>query len=112
MSGSLVRLPAPDLPSGPRSALIVATTTYVDPSLRQLRAPAADATQFAEVMSDPDVGGFEVSSVIDRPAHEDPRRRIRVVALAIRPSRYRVGSITRSYAPVSSTHSAPNERLC
>ena len=38
---------SPDLPAGPRSALIVAATIYQDPQLRQLRAPATDAVELA-----------------------------------------------------------------
>ena len=30
----------------------------------------------------------------------------------VRPARYRIGRATRSWAPVSSTHSAPNDFLC
>jgi serine/threonine protein phosphatase PrpC len=41
---------APDLPGGPRAALAVATTRYEDPELRQLRAPARDAEDLAEVL--------------------------------------------------------------
>ncbi|CUR55372.1 hypothetical protein NOCA2270007 [metagenome] len=53
-----------------RRALIVASDTYDDPGLRQLRAPAADARALSRVLSDPAVGGFEVTSVVNRPAHE------------------------------------------
>jgi hypothetical protein len=70
MAASVARLRAPDLPTGPRSALVIATTTYDDPLLRQLRAPASDALEFAAVLSDPRIGGFKVTSVVDRPAHE------------------------------------------
>ena len=70
MTISAVRLPAPELPAGPRSALVIATTTYDDPLLRQLRAPATDALEFAAVLADPTIGGFQVTSIVDRPAHE------------------------------------------
>jgi hypothetical protein len=70
MGTSPARLPAPNLPAGPRSALVIATTTYDDPLLRQLRAPAADAAEFAAVLADPAIGAFEVASVVDRPVHE------------------------------------------
>jgi Tol biopolymer transport system component len=70
MSGSAVRLPPPDLPEGPRSALVIATTAYSDASLRALRAPATDAGDFAEILADPAIGGFTVTSVIDRTANE------------------------------------------
>ena len=70
MTISAVRLPAPELPAGPRSALVIATTTYDDPLLRQLRAPATDALELVALLADPAIGGFEVTSVVDRPAHE------------------------------------------
>ena len=53
-----------------RRALIVANDTYEDPGLRQLRAPAADARALARVLGDPMIGGFDVTSVVNRPAHE------------------------------------------
>ena len=70
MTVSTVRLPAPDLPAGPRSALVIATTTYDDPSLRQLRAPATDAAELAAVLANPRIGAFEVTEVVDRSEHE------------------------------------------
>jgi hypothetical protein len=59
-------LPAPDLPPGPRNALVIATSHYVDPNLRQLRSPVHDADRFAAVLGDPAIGGFEVSQLHDR----------------------------------------------
>jgi hypothetical protein len=56
---------APDLPPGPRAALVIATTSYQDSELRQLRAPAHDAQDLAEVLADPGIGGFTVTRVID-----------------------------------------------
>ncbi len=44
-----------------RYALIVATDTYSDPKLRRLRAPARDAEALADVLRDPEIGGFEVA---------------------------------------------------
>jgi hypothetical protein len=70
MTGSPDTLPAPDLPPGPRAALVVATTRYADPALRQLRAPARDAADLAEMLADPEVGGFSVTPVIDRTAQD------------------------------------------
>jgi hypothetical protein len=43
-----------------RYALIVTTDTYGDPKLRRLRAPARDAQALADVLRDPEIGGFEV----------------------------------------------------
>ena len=56
MAGSPGTRLAPDLPQGPRAALVIATTTYQDPDLRQLRAPAHDAedrTLSSSVQSEP-----------------------------------------------------------
>ncbi|MEV7566118.1 caspase, EACC1-associated type [Streptomyces tanashiensis] len=70
MSGSPVTRPAPDLPAERRLALVVATTTYADASLRRLRAPARDAADLSAVLADPRIGAFEVTPVIDKSAHE------------------------------------------
>ena len=70
MPGWPVMPPAPDPPSGSRLALVVATSTYADPGLRQLRAPARDADHLAQVLADPGIGGFTVTTVIDQPAQQ------------------------------------------
>jgi uncharacterized caspase-like protein len=62
--------PAADPLAGPRLALVVATGTYTDPGLSQLRAPARDADDLAQVLADPDLGGFAVTTVIDQPAQQ------------------------------------------
>ena len=62
--------PAADPLPGPRLALVVATDTYTDPGLRQLRAPARDADDLAQVLADPGIGGFAVTTVIDQPAQQ------------------------------------------
>lgn len=54
---------------GARSALIVASYDYEDPGLRRLRAPARDAEALAEVLRDPAIGGFDVRTVRNEPAH-------------------------------------------
>ncbi|GAA6525898.1 caspase family protein [Intrasporangium sp. DVR] len=56
--------------TGERRALIVANDTYDHASLGQLRAPAADADALAEVLGDPEVGGFSVTVVHNEPSHE------------------------------------------
>jgi WD40 repeat protein len=62
--------PTPDQPE-PRLALVVATGTYTaDPGLRALRAPARDAGDLAQVLADPGIGGFTVTTVIDQPAQQ------------------------------------------
>jgi len=54
---------------GARSALIVASTTYQDRALTELRAPAVDAEALAGVLSDPQIGGFDVRTLLNEPAH-------------------------------------------
>jgi hypothetical protein len=49
---------------------VVSTTTYADGSLRQLRAPARDSEDLSDVLADPDIGGFAVTSVIDGTAQQ------------------------------------------
>jgi peptide/nickel transport system substrate-binding protein len=58
--------PAPDLPAGPRAALVVATSSYEDPELDQLRAPARDADELVEVLANQDIAGFAVTSLINQ----------------------------------------------
>ena len=70
MSGSPATLPAPELPPGSRSALVVGAASYTDPELRGLRAPATDARHLATLLADPAVGGFEVTTVLDPTAQE------------------------------------------
>ena len=62
--------PPADPPPGARLALVVATGTYSDPGLRRLRAPARDAANLAQVLADPGIGGFAVTTVIDQPSHQ------------------------------------------
>lgn len=54
---------------GGRYALLIATESYVDPGLRRLTAPGGDARALAEVLSDPDIAGFEVTTLVDEPHH-------------------------------------------
>ena len=56
--------------SGQRKALIVASDDYADPGLQRLRAPASDARALAAVLRDPEIGGFEVRTLLNEPAHE------------------------------------------
>lgn len=70
MSGSPATLPAPELPPGSRSALVVGAASYTDPELRGLRAPATDARHLATLLADPTVGGFDVTTVLDPTAQE------------------------------------------
>ena len=52
-----------------RHALLIATETYADPALRRLTAPGGDARALEEVLSDPSIAGFEVTTLIDQPHH-------------------------------------------
>jgi hypothetical protein len=70
MSGSPATPPAADLPPGARLALVVATATYDDAGLRRLRSPAQDVGELAQVLADPDIGGFAVTTVIDQPVQQ------------------------------------------
>jgi Caspase domain len=55
---------------GARHALIVASSDYADPELRQLRAPGSDARALEAVLRDPEIGDFEVRTLINRPNQE------------------------------------------
>jgi hypothetical protein len=54
---------------GERYALIVASHDYQDPALGELLAPAADADALERVLSDPAIGGFQVTTLLNQPAH-------------------------------------------
>lgn len=58
-----------------RIALVVATGSYTDPTLGSLRAPGQDASDFAAVLGDQEVGGFQVETVLNAPV-ESLRRHI------------------------------------
>jgi Caspase domain len=58
-------------PSG-RYALIVANSNYRDPKLRKLRSPAIDARRLAAVLTNPNIGGFQVGLALDE---EEPQLR-------------------------------------
>ena len=55
---------------GARNALIVASSDYADPGLRQLQAPASDARALEAVLRDPGIGGFEVRTLLNGPNQE------------------------------------------
>jgi WD40 repeat protein len=53
---------------GRRQALLVATGEYEDPEYQRLRAPADEVIELAAVLSDPDIGRFDVRPpVVDQP---------------------------------------------
>jgi YVTN family beta-propeller protein len=54
---------------GRRLALLIATYQYQDSGLRQLVAPAHDAESLAHVLRDPDIAGFEVTTLVNQPHH-------------------------------------------
>ena len=56
--------------AGVRKALIVATDVYGDPKLTRLDAPAEDARALAEVLRDPEVGVYEVETVLNKTCQE------------------------------------------
>jgi uncharacterized caspase-like protein len=66
MPGSAGTHLGPDQLGAPRAALVIATTSYQDLELRQLRAPAHDAEDLAGVLADPRIGAFTVTRVIDQ----------------------------------------------
>jgi len=51
-----------------RFALLLAVSQYADPMLSRLRSPAADAVALRDLLADPEVGGFAVTSVFDEKA--------------------------------------------
>ncbi|CCH33111.1 caspase family protein [Actinosynnema sp. NPDC047251] len=69
-----LRHPAPK-PADSRAALVLANGVYADERLAKLRSPAVDATGMTEVLSDPAIGGFDVTVVSER-AESDVRRAV------------------------------------
>lgn len=53
-----------------RFALVVGSSRYDDPGLAQLVAPGNDVPALAAVLADPAIGGFAVTTLLDRPAAE------------------------------------------
>jgi outer membrane protein assembly factor BamB len=52
-----------------RRALLVATGSYEDSRWNPLEAPLFDAEALAAVLGDPGIGGYDVATVLDQPAH-------------------------------------------
>jgi uncharacterized caspase-like protein len=50
-------------------ALVVASDRYDDPALQRLRGPVRDAEELASTLADPAVGGFDVRTMLNEPAH-------------------------------------------
>ncbi|MEV0372015.1 PQQ-binding-like beta-propeller repeat protein [Streptomyces sp. NPDC050636] len=55
---------------GRRLALLIATYAYQDAGLRRLTAPAHDAEALADVLRDPQIAGFEVTQLVNKPHYE------------------------------------------
>jgi uncharacterized caspase-like protein len=53
-----------------RQALVIASSEYSDPTLQQLVTPGQDAGDLARVLGDPNLGGFHVQTLINRPSYE------------------------------------------
>ncbi|GAA3433228.1 caspase, EACC1-associated type [Kutzneria kofuensis] len=60
--------------AGRRTALLIVTDTHADPTFRALRAPQADAQALADVLRNPEIGGFTVETLVNRSADEVRRR--------------------------------------
>ncbi|MDL5154655.1 caspase family protein [Actinomycetospora termitidis] len=56
--------------SSNRHALLIATNVHDDPTIAQLSAPENDVENLAEVLRDPAVGGFEVTTLVNLPSYE------------------------------------------
>lgn len=57
--------------TGKRVALIIATDTYEDKDLRKLISPAQDVEALAQVLKDPNIGGFDIRTpLINKPSYE------------------------------------------
>ena len=54
---------------GRHLALLIATYQYQDAGLRRLTAPAHDAESLAAVLQDPNIAGFEVTTLVNEPHH-------------------------------------------
>jgi hypothetical protein len=52
--------------NGKREALIIANDQFEDTGLRQLEAPPQDAESLARVLSNPDIGGFNVEILLNK----------------------------------------------
>jgi ABC-type branched-subunit amino acid transport system substrate-binding protein len=66
--------PPNEEPVGRSLALIIATSSYSDPTLTRLRAPGRDARDLAQVLDDKTIGGYDVETVLDATADTIRRR--------------------------------------
>ena len=51
-----------------RFALILASSEFEDATLRRLMAPPQDAEDLRQVLADPEIGGFEVTTYANAPS--------------------------------------------
>ncbi|MEV6908126.1 DnaJ C-terminal domain-containing protein [Amycolatopsis sp. NPDC051071] len=58
---------------GVRDALLIATGAYGSARLAELRSPVADVAELDGVLSDPTIGWFQTTQVVDAPAHQATR---------------------------------------
>jgi hypothetical protein len=63
-----------DGPARRRRALLVASGSYADPGLAQLRAPTGDVQALAEVLRDGSIGEFDVEQLVDQPTEAIKKR--------------------------------------
>lgn len=56
--------------SDKRAALVIASSQFDDEQLSQLMAPTQDVKALAQVLEDPDIGGFEVKTIINKSSYE------------------------------------------
>ena len=55
--------------AGTRRALLIATDVYTDPTFSRLRAPQHDANDLANVLSDKEIGDYQVDVRTNTPSH-------------------------------------------
>ncbi|WP_053734535.1 caspase family protein [Nocardia sp. NRRL S-836] len=53
-----------------RIALLIATDSYADPEFTDLRPPCTDARALAALLGDPEIGAFEVATLLNRPVQD------------------------------------------
>lgn len=59
--------------AGSRKALLIATDSYCDPRFCRLRASAADVAGLHAVLSDPAIGGYAATPLVNVPEPEVTR---------------------------------------
>nr|WP_052479304.1 caspase family protein [Kibdelosporangium sp. MJ126-NF4]CEL23503.1 High-affnity carbon uptake protein Hat/HatR [Kibdelosporangium sp. MJ126-NF4]CTQ89117.1 High-affnity carbon uptake protein Hat/HatR [Kibdelosporangium sp. MJ126-NF4] len=67
-----------------RIALLIATDQYDDPAFGRLKAPVNDVTRLGEVLGDPEIGAFTVTTLLNEPHYVVRREISRICAEAQR----------------------------